>query len=160
MNAINYCKWCHGCMLPSNLPHALPCSVEPVEYFLTTSSTELSFYYKIVSTIALRTRPLIWMASLEFIVRWPITKKKLKNSLSPDLQFRKSDGCDFKLRNTIFFFFHEGRCVWVSLIGFSSPQVCLQSQPNGSLAPRIAASYKHPQTKWFNNLWFEAVWAP
>lgn len=78
-------------------------------------------------------------------------KKKLKNRLSPNLQFRKSDGCDFKLRNTIFFSMKEGVRVCVSLIGFSSPQVCLQSQPNGCLAPGIAASYKRPQTKWFNN---------
>lgn len=159
MNAINYCKWCHGCMLPSNLPHALPCSVEPVEYFLTTSSTELSFYYKIVSTIALRTRPLIWMASLEFIVRWPITKKNWKIVCLLTCSLGNLMGVTLN-SGIPSFFFHEGRCVWVSLIGFSSPQVCLQSQPNGSLAPRIAASYKHPQTKWFNNLWFEAVWAP
>lgn len=141
MNAISYCKWCHGCMLPSNLPHALPCSVEPVEYLLTTSSTELFLLLQIVSAIALRTGPLIWMASLEFIVRWPITKN-IYIYIFCRLTCNLGNLMGVTLNSGIPSFFQEGRCVWVSLIGFYSPQVCLRSQPNGYLAPRIAVSYK------------------
>lgn len=150
MNAISYCKWCHGCICLATC--LMLCLVQWSQFNISWPQAQLSFsfYYKIVSAIALRTGPQIWMASLEFIVRWPITKKKNWKTVCL-LTCNLGNLMGVTLNSGIPSFFHEGRCVCVSLIGFSSPQVCLRSQPNGCLAPGIAASYKRPQTKWFNN---------